>query len=186
MDTPSDQDLPTASSRPGRSEPPEQDLGLRIDREGTWYYRGSAIRRQPLVKLFATVLRRGSDGSYWMVTPVERGRVEVEDVPFVAVELRAEGQGAARRLRLRSNLDEWVTVGPEHPLRLHAPAWAKPNEPESVPVPYVEVRPGLVARLARPVYYELAELGEAHEMNGRAAFGVWSSGRFFPLEDVGS
>lgn len=184
MDTPSDQPLPTASSRRARVPPREQELGLRIDRDGTWYHRGSPIRRLPLVRLFATVLRREADGSYWLITPVERGRIEVEDVPFVAVELRAEGEGAARRVRLRSNLDQWVTVGPDHPLRLRTPPWL--TEGEQVSVPYVEVQAGLEARLARPVFYELVELAEAQEVNGRTALGIWSDGRFFPLEDVAS
>lgn len=184
MDAPPDQALRTSSSLSARSAPPEQDLGLRIDRDGIWHYRGSPIRRPALVRLFATVLRREADGSYWLVTPVERGRIEVEDVPFVALELGTEGEGRARRVRLRSNLDQWVTVGPEHPLRLRTPPWLERGE--RVRVPYVEVRAGLEARLARPVFYELVELAEAHEVNGRTVLGIWSDGGFFPLEDVAS
>jgi len=159
----------------------ERDFGLRILRDGTWTYRGSPIRRLPLVKLFATVLRREADGSYWLVTPVERGRILVEDVPFVAVELRATGEGPAQRIELRSNLDEWATVGPAHPLRVRVPPWQ--DRGDAVLVPYVEMRPGLEARLLRPVFYELVEHGAEHVIAGRTRFGVWSEGCFFALDE---
>ena len=90
---------------------------MRIARDGTWFYRGSPIGRQPLVKLFGSVLHREPDGSYWLVTPAERGRIEVEDVPFLAVALTAEGEGRAQRLIFRTNLDEFVTAGPDNLLR---------------------------------------------------------------------
>lgn len=153
------------------------DFELRIDRDGGWHYRGSPITRLPLVKLFASVLRRAPDGSYWLVTPVEQGRVEVEDVPFVAVELEAEGSGRDQRLRLRTNLDEWVTLDAGHPLRL-VPA------PGGAEVPYVTVRDGLDARVARPVFYHLAELAEPAPDADNGVLGVWSAGRFFPLGSV--
>ena len=114
-DAPSDQ---PPDARHGDATPPAAPaaadarwLGLRITHDGTWLYRGSPIRRKELVKLFASVLRREADGSYWLVTPVERGRIEVDDVPFVAVELAVAGTGSAQqRLRLRTNLDEWLTL----------------------------------------------------------------------------
>lgn len=157
----------------------ERAFGLKIARDGSWWHEGRPIERIALVKLFASVLRREPDGSYWLVTPVERGRIEVEDVPFVAVELVATGSGRGQRLRLRSNLDEWVTVGPEHPLRPRLPPADKGDE---ALVPYVEFRPGLEARLARPVYYQLVDLGEECREAGRTRFGVWSEGRFFALD----
>jgi hypothetical protein len=126
------------------------------------------------------VLRREPDGSYWLITPVERGRIEVDDVPFVAVELAAEGAGRNRRVRLRTNLDEWLTLGPDHPLRLRRPVHAAAAAGS---VPYVEVRAGLEARLARPVYYELVELGAERWAKGRTRFGVWSEGWFFALDE---
>jgi len=93
------------------------DLDMRIARDGTWFYRGSPINRMPLVKLFASVLRRERDGSYWLVTPAERGRVTVEDAPFIAVAVDRQGEGRAQRLIFRTNLDEIVTAGPDHTLR---------------------------------------------------------------------
>ncbi len=160
----------------------ERAFGLRIARDGSWWHEGRPIGRLALVKLFASVLRRASDGSHWLVTPVERGRIEVEDVAFVAVELAVEGEGALQRLRLRSNLDAWVTVGPDHPLRLRRSVAPAGNV---ALVPYVEVRDGLEARLARPVYYQLVDLGEERDLDGRARFGVWSSGVFFALDEAG-
>src|SRR5919198_2645230 len=94
------------------------DLDMRIARDGTWHYRGSPINRIPLVKLFASVLRRETDGSYWLVTPAERGRVIVEDAPFIAVAVETQGAGRDQRLIFRTNLDEIVTAGPDHPLRV--------------------------------------------------------------------
>ena len=165
-----------------RPAPGERAFGLRIARDGRWFHQGSPIERLALVRLFATVLRREPDGSYWLVTPVERGRIEVEDVPFVAVELAVDGRGAGRRLSLRSNLDEWMTVGRGHPLRARRPA----DQPADAGfVPYVEVRDGLEARLARPVYYELMELAEEHQVGAEIRFGVWSDGCFFPLDGGG-
>jgi hypothetical protein len=179
MESPPDQ-APRASSAP--ASPPERDLNLRISGDGAWLYRGSPIRRPELVKLFASVLRREADG-YWLVTPVERGRIAVDDAPFVAVELCRDGAGAAQRLRLRTNLDEWLTIGPRHPLRLRRP---KGVAAESGPAPYVEVRAGLEARLARPVYYELVELAEERRGDGRSRIGVWSEGHFFALHEQGA
>jgi uncharacterized protein len=185
MDDPSDQP-PDALRAPRNPCPPghvsdTRWLGLRIMSDGTWRYRGSPIERIELVKLFASVLRREPDGSYWLVTPVERGRIEVDDVPFVAVELVAQGVGTTRTVRLRTNLDEWLTLGPDHSLRLRRAVEAAT---EAGPVPYVEVRAGLEARLARAVYYELVELGEERLDGDRQRFGVWSNGAFFALDDA--
>lgn len=151
---------------------------MRIDRDGVWHHEGRPIARKPLVKLFASVLRREDDGDYWLVTPVERGRIEVEDAPFVIVELQAEGEGSAQTLRAKTNLDEWVTVGPDHPLCMRLPKCG----PQDVPLPYVDIRPGLEARFLRPVYYQLIELGDSHHQDGALGYGVWSAGRFFVLE----
>jgi uncharacterized protein len=153
-------------------------LDMRIVRDGTWFYRGSPIGRLPLVKLFASVLRRAPDGTYWLVTPAERGRIEVEDVPFLAVEMTAAGTGRDQQLIFRTNLDDIVTAGPDHPLRVELAASGEP-------APYILVRGGLEARLARPVFYDLVELGGEDEVDGATRFGVWSDGAFFWLGDPG-
>ncbi len=146
---------------------------MRIGKDGTWYYQNTPINRLPLVKLFASVLRREND-EFWLVTPAERGRVTVEDAPFTAVELRSEGTGRAQRLIFRTNLDEEVLADEAHPIRLGR----VPGEgAQGGTAPYIEVRDRLEARILRPVFYHLVELGE--EQGDR--FGVWSSGRFFPL-----
>jgi hypothetical protein len=154
------------------------DLAIRIARDGTWFYRGSPIGRLPLVKLFASVLRREVDGSYWLVTPAERGRVEVEDVPFLAVELTVAGEGDRQRLIFRTNLDDIVTAGADNPLRVETAA-------NGAPAPYIQVRDGLEAKLARPVFYELVELGIEEQVAEATQFGVWSDGVFFRLGDPG-
>jgi hypothetical protein len=154
------------------------DLGMRIARDGTWYYRGSPIGRVALVKLFASVLRREDDGHYWLVTPAERGLIEVEDTPFVAVELLVEGAGRDQQLIFRTNLDEFVTAGTDNPLRVETAASGEP-------MPYILVRAGLEARLARPVFYQLVELGTEGEMANKIQFGVWSGGVFFALGEPG-
>jgi hypothetical protein len=166
----------------GENAATERAFGLRIARDGSWWHEGRPIARIALVKLFATVLRRAADGSYWLVTSVERGRIEVEDAPFVAVELAASGAGHEQRIRLRSNLGEWVTVGPEHPLRLRRTA---SDAGDVALVPYVEIRGGLEARLTRPVYYQLVDLGAERRDGGRNRFGVWSAGHFFALDEAG-
>jgi len=153
------------------------DLDMRIARDGTWFYRGSPIGRLPLVKLFASVLRRERDGLYWLVTPAERGRVTVEDAPFIAVAVDREGEGRDQHLIFRTNLDEIVTAGPDHKLRVETAA-------DGTPAPYIMVRPGLEARLLRPVFYELVELAREEPIAGEVQFGVWSGGRFFRLGEL--
>ncbi len=151
------------------------DFDIRIARDGTWFYRGSPIGRKPLVKLFASVLRREADGEFWLVTPVERGRVTVEDAPFTAVELSVTRPGPDQVLRFRTNVDDWVEAGPEHPIRVAlAPGSGEPS-------PYVLVRAGLEALLLRSVYYHLVELAVEAPQDETAALGVWSQGHFFPL-----
>jgi hypothetical protein len=175
MEKPAPGKSPAAPS--GRPPPIElRELDMRIARDGTWFYRGSPINRIPLVKLFASVLRREDDGTYWLVTPVERGRVVVEDAPFIAVAVDKQGAGRDQHLIFRTNLDEIVTAGPEHPVRVE-------TTPAGTPAPYILVRPGLEARLARPVFYELADLGEEAIVAGETQFGVWSDSVFFRLGD---
>ena len=166
---------PAMTASTGRRPPTDcGDLDMRITRDGSWFYRGSPIGRLPLVKLFASVLRREADGRYWLVTPAERGRIEVDDVPFLAVAVTVEGEGHDQRLIFRTNLDEFVTAGPDNPLRVETAA-------SGAPAPYILVRDGLEARLARPVFYELVELGTEELIGETTQFGVWSSGVFFQL-----
>ena len=141
---------------------------MRIARDGTWYHEGSPIGRPAMVRLFSTILRREDDGSFVLVTPVEKLDIEVEDAPFVAVELKSEGEGADRMLAFRLNTGDVVVAGSGHALRF-----------EAGPHPYLEVRAGLDALVARPVYYELAEIALAE---GASPPGVWSGGAFFALE----
>jgi uncharacterized protein len=148
---------------------------IRIARDGSWFHRGSPIKRAALVKLFASVLRRDADGAYVLETPAERGRITVEDAPFVAVSLARVGEGAAQALILTTNLDDIVTIDADHPLRVATDAAS--GEPR----PYVHVRNGLEARLLRPVFYELVELGCEERVGDATLYGVWSKSRFFPL-----
>lgn len=159
--------------RLARGEIARGDLGLRIDRRGEWYHHGRRIDRRPMVELFAGVLHRTGDGSHWLVTPGEQGRIEVEDVAFTVVELALHDAGAGQRLAFRTNLDRWLTASAEHPLRCR-------ETPDGGGVaPYLTVGRGLEARVLQPVYYELAELAEPGPDGG--SLGVWSAGMFFPL-----
>ncbi|MGI8724420.1 MAG: DUF1285 domain-containing protein [Methyloceanibacter sp.] len=149
------------------------DIGLKIGHDGTWFYRDSAIGRKPLVKLFASVLRREDDGRHYLVTPVEKVLIEVADAPFMAIEMWSEGGGEAQRLFFRTNVDDVVSAGPEHPLHFRAGE-------EGAPVPYVLVRDGLEAKLARPIYYELVALAVPGGAR-KETLGVWSGGMFYPF-----
>lgn len=160
---------------------PEQytDFDIRILRDGTWTYQGDPIRRKKLCQLFATVLQKDADGTYWLVTPAERGRIEVDDAPFVAVEMtaRADRDGGPV-LAFRTNLDHWVEAGPDHPIRVQ-------TDPETAePAPYIEVRDGLEALIARPVFYDMVERAETRETPHGTELSVTSAGCRFPLGTV--
>jgi len=150
------------------------EIDIRIGRDGTWFYHGSPIGRKPLVKLFASVLRREGD-DYWLVTPAERGRIKVDDVPFTAVEVNATGSGRSQSLIFRTNLDDDVTADAQHPIRVAS----VPDSGE--PRPYILVRDHLEARILRPVFYELVELARMHRIGDEEVYGVWSREQFFPL-----
>ena len=159
------------------------DLPFLIRRDGTWLYRGSPINRKELVCLFASVLKRDPDGAFWLQTPAERGRIQVEDAPFAAVELDWGGAGRDQKLSFRTNIDQIVTAGPDHPIRVaHDILTCEPT-------PYLEVRAGegglpIEARIGRAVYYELVALAVPGMSQGRKMLGVWSCGRFFPLGEL--
>jgi hypothetical protein len=159
---------------------PDEAYDMRIARDGTWFYHGSPIGRIALVKLFATVLKRDDAGDFWLITPAERGRITVEDVPFVAVEVRADGAGRDMKLSFRTNLDEWVTADADHPIRV-AHARAAGGELSDVPAPYILIRDRLEARIGRAVFYELVELAEERQTPQGIELGVWSEQTFFPL-----
>ncbi|NIA71645.1 DUF1285 domain-containing protein [Pelagibius litoralis] len=165
----------SADQSPGLPDLPSGgEFDIRIARDGTWFHEGAEIARKPLVKLFATVLRRDDEGAYWLQTPVEKGRITVEDVPFVAVELSVRGSGEDQRLSFRTNLDEWVAAGAAHPLRVAE------SRASAGPSPYILVRDALEARILRPVYYELAELAVPAPETADG-LGVWSDGVFFVI-----
>ncbi len=154
-----------------------------IKRDGTWLYRGSPIGRRELVCLFSSVLRREADGSYWLETPAERGRIEVEDAPWLAVEMDWTGVGPGQVLSFRTNVDQVVEAGPDHPISVRHDVLT------CEPTPYIVVRradgsPPLEARICRAVYYELVALAVPGQLHGRRVLGVWSQHRFFSLGEV--
>jgi hypothetical protein len=155
-------------------QPTPQEFDIRIAADGSWYHEGGLIGRPALVKLFSTVLRREADGSYWLVTPVERGRIEVEDAPFIITSLAVSGEGEARQLTFRTNVDDEVELGPDNALTMRMP----PQGGDDLR-PYIMVRDGLEALVARPVFYELAEMSQP---GPDGLLGVWSGGAFFALE----
>ena len=155
-----------------------QRFDIRIASDGNWFHEGGLIGRPALVKLFATVLRREADGSYWLVTPAELGTITVDDVPFIVVAMQREGEGKQQRIRFHTNVDDTFLLGPDNPLQMRAQHTELDVDEDGLR-PYVLVRDNLQARLTRPVFYELVALSVAGT-DGR--FGVWSEGMFFPLE----
>ena len=146
------------------------DSEMRIARDGGWFHQGAPIGRRDMVRKFATILRREEDGGYVLVNPAERLTIVVEDAPFVAVRMRVSGTGTARRIAFQTNVGDIVIAGPDHPLRF--------EERDDGPHPYLRVRGRLEALVARPLYYDLAELALA---DGGDPPGVWSDGAFFAL-----
>jgi hypothetical protein len=143
---------------------------MRIARDARWFHQGEPIRRETMVRLFSTILRRDPDGRHYLVTPVEKLEIDVDDTPFLAVEVKSEGEGPSRMLAFRLNTGDLILAGPDHPLRL--------TDLDGEPLPILMVRGGMAARIARPVYYALAEwaIAEAHD-----PIGLWSGDTFFPL-----
>lgn len=148
------------------------DIGMAIAADGTWFYQGSPIGRKPLVRLFSRVLRRDLDGRHFLVTPVEKVDVAVADAPFLAVEMEVQGSGQGQELIFRTNVDDVVRCGPEHPLRF------APEEGTGGLKPYLLVRGRLEALVTRALYYDLVEMAVEDEA-GR--LGVWSGGAFFAM-----
>lgn len=160
-----------------RWNPPDcGEIDIRIDLNGAWHHAGTPIRRPALVKLFASVMRR-EDKRYVLVTPVEKLGIQVEDAPFLAVDMAVDmaGEGEGETLVFRTNLDEAVRCDAAHPLRFDA----RPDSEELRP--YIYVRRGLWARLTRSVFYELVERAQEREVDGERLLGVASGGTFFPI-----
>ncbi|MTJ05017.1 MAG: DUF1285 domain-containing protein [Sediminimonas qiaohouensis] len=150
------------------------NLDMRIARDGTWFYQGTPITRPALVRLFSTILRKDGD-DYFLVTPVEKVGIEVDDAPFVAVDFTAEGSGQEQVLTFETNVGDTVVAGPDAPIRVVRDA--ETGEPS----PYVMVRAGLEALIDRKSFYRLAEIGTHHHDGGQDWFGLWSQGVFFPV-----
>lgn len=151
------------------------DLDIRIDASGTWHYNHSPIERKAMVCLFASMLAKDAQGRYWLVTPTELGRIEVEDAPLLAVDLHVTGCGQAQTVHLATNVDQIITVTPQTPIVM------KPSPTSGAMTPYVINEDGIEAKLTRAVYYSLVEVGMVQENSSDGLFGVWSSGSFFPL-----
>jgi hypothetical protein len=145
---------------------------MRIAQDGTWYYMNSPIGRKPLVQLFSSVLRRDPDGKYYLVTPVEKVGIRVDDAPFTAIRMRVDGEGRDQTIRFETNVEEEVTAGPANPLRF------APEDGTGGLKPYVMVRPGLEALVSRALFYDIAAAGLVED----GWFGVWSSGVFYPMQ----
>jgi hypothetical protein len=168
---------------PGRGLPPVHlwnpahcgDIDIVIKRDGTWFHEGTPIGREPLVRLFSTVLRKDPDG-YHLVTPVEKMKIRVEDAPFIAVRVDRDGEA----LRFLTNVGDEVEAGPDNAIRVEADP--KTGEPR----PYLHVRRGLEARIRRPVFYELVEMAEERETPEGPRLGVWSNGAWFPVGPAGA
>ncbi|MEL7462936.1 MAG: DUF1285 domain-containing protein [Pseudomonadota bacterium] len=150
------------------------DLDIRIARNGLWYYLGTPIGRMPLVKLFASVLKK-EDDKYFLVTPVEKIGITVDDAPFVAVDFDATGAGEDQVLTFETNVEDEAIAGPDHPIRVE-------RDPETgEPSPYILIRRNLEALIDRKSYYRLVDIGAVKEVEGTRMFGLWSSGEFFPF-----
>jgi hypothetical protein len=150
------------------------DLDMEIRRDGTWFYLGTPIGRHALVKLFASIIRKDGD-DYFLVTPVEKVGIRVVDAPFVAIDADAVGTGPDQVLTFTTNVDDVVTAGPDHPIRVtRDPATGEPS-------PYVLIRANLEALIDRKTFYRLMDMGTHADHEGQSWFGLWSGGCFYPI-----
>jgi hypothetical protein len=172
-----------AEQAAGRALPPVErwnpqhcgKIDLRIARDGTWFYLGTPIGRPALVRLFSTILRREPDGGYCLVTPVEKAEIEVEDAPFLAVSVHVTGEGASASYEFLTNVGDRVTANQDHKMRVTVdPATGEPR-------PYLHVRNGLEARIARSIYYELVDRAQTIVRDDQDVLGFWSEGVFHEL-----
>jgi hypothetical protein len=153
------------------------DIDMRIAADGSWFYQKTPIGRPALVKLFASVLKREGD-KHFLVTPVEKVGIVVEDAPFLAVEMKASSGSGGRILEFRTNVDDWVTAGPGHALRFEQ------QQANGGLKPYLHVRRDLWAKVTRALFYDLVALGEERDVDGKAMFGVASAGEFFVMAEA--
>ncbi|MDZ4310124.1 MAG: DUF1285 domain-containing protein [Cypionkella sp.] len=149
------------------------DIDMRIARDGNWFHEGSPIGRMPMVKLFSSILRREGD-EYFLVTPVEKVRIRVDDAPMLAVDFEVEGEGQSQLLRFFTKTEDEVVANAANPIRVDRGAGGEPS-------PYVHIRAGLEALIDRKSFYRLIELGVHETHQGESWFGLWSDGCFFPL-----
>ena len=153
------------------------DLDMRIAGDGTWFYMGTPIGRPALVRLFSTILKR-EDGKHFLVTPVEKVGIRVDDAPFLAVEMQNEqSERGGRLLRFRTNVDDWVPCDGGHRLRFEMAA-------DGGLTPYLHVRSDLWAKVTRALYYDLVDMGEERVVDGQPMFGIESGGEFFAMADA--
>ena len=180
---PSAESLASAARQAGKKGPPPVhlwnpefcgDLDMRIARDGTWFYLGTPIGRKPMVKLFSSIIRKDGD-DYFLVTPVEKVGITVDDAPFVAVDFEVSGEGRTQTLTFHTNVDDLATAGPDNPIRVA-------RDPETgEPSPYVLIRANLEALIDRKSFYRLVDLGVHHVVDGTRWFGLWSGGEFFAI-----
>jgi len=180
---PSAENLASAAKAAGKKGPPPVhlwnppfcgDLDMEIRRDGTWFYLGTPIGRHALVKLFSSILRKDGE-DYFLVTPVEKVGIRVVDAPFVAVDAEVSGEDAHQAITFTTNVEDVVTAGPDHPIRVE-------RDPETgEPSPYILIRRNLEALIDRKTFYRLVEIGQQREHEGRDWFGFWSGGQFFPV-----
>jgi uncharacterized protein len=152
------------------------DLDMRIAGDGTWFYLGTPIGRPALVRLFSTILKR-EDGKHFLVTPVEKVGIRVDDAPFLAVEMQKDEGERGRLLRFRTNVDDWVPCDAGHRLRFEAAG-------DGGLTPYLHVRADLWAKVTRALYYDLVDMGEERVVDGQPMFGIESGGEFFAMADA--
>lgn len=152
------------------------ELDMHIARDGTWYHEGGPITRLSLAQLFSGILRLEDDGRYYLITPVEKWAIRVDDAPFVAVRLEVQGQGKAQKLRFVTSLEHEIVAGREHPIMVSV------DSQTGEPSPYILLRDNLQALIHRNVFYQLAELAQERELDGQLCQGVWSDGVFFPID----
>jgi hypothetical protein len=152
------------------------DYDIRIASDGSWFYQGGKINRPTLPKLFATVLSRADDGDYWLTTPYERGRVQVDDAPFAAVEIKEHNDDGTPIISFRTNLDDWVELGEDNPLRVEI------NPETGEPRPYILVRDRLEALVIRSAFYHLVDLATEENIGNEERLGIRSNDAFFPID----